>query len=230
MCRSSTEWRLIAVVMHTVPTAQAALSLSGRYLLSSISCPLVGIQGGKGSFNEQAALKNLPSLGLSKFELRYLHTTANVLAGLYENLVDVGQFAIHNTLGGKVEESAQAMTRYRVDILARYAIKISHALMIAPDAELAEVDTVVTHPQVLLQCKDTLKKKYRHLKLEVCQGELIDPARVAELIGLAQLPKNIATISNRDLSDLHGLKIVDHDLQDADENYTTFLLVQRAAS
>jgi prephenate dehydratase len=191
---------------------------------------LVGIQGGKGSFNEQAALKNLPSLGMEAFQLRYLHTSENVLASLFSEVIDLGQFAIHNTLGGKVAESVEAMMRYRVDVVARYAIKVSHALMIAPDADLAEIDTVVTHPQVLLQCKATLRKKYSHLKLEVCSGELVDPARVAELMGQAQLPKNVATISSKSLSELHGLKVADSDLQDADENFTTFLLVKRAAS
>jgi prephenate dehydratase len=215
-------------VISAFQTGQIGLTLTGKHLLANTS-PLVGIQGGKGSFNEQAALKHLPPLGMESFELRYLHTTDTVLASLYERQIDLGQFAIHNTLGGKVEESVQAMVRYRVDVLARYAIKISHALMIAPDAELAEVDTIVTHPQVLLQCKATLNRKYRHFKLEVCNGDLVDPARVAELIGQAQLPRNVATISNKALSDLHGLKVVDCDLQDAEENYTTFLLVQRAA-
>ncbi|PWT97899.1 MAG: hypothetical protein C5B53_07405, partial [Candidatus Melainabacteria bacterium] len=148
---------------------------------------------------------------------------------LSDQAIDLGQFAIHNTLGGKVAESVQAMCRYRVDVVARYAIKVSHALMIAPDADLAEVDTVITHPQVLLQCQATLRKRYGHLKLEVCNGDLVDPARVAELMGQAQLPKNIATISSKSLSELHGLKIADCDLQDADENFTTFLLVKRAA-
>jgi prephenate dehydratase len=214
-------------VISAFPTGHLGISLTGKHLLSK-ACPLIGIQGGKGSFNEQAASKHLPPLGFNQFQLSYLHTTNNVLAALYDdNRIDFGQFAIHNTLGGKVEESVQAMARYPVDILARYAIKVSHALMIAPDADLAEVDTVVTHPQVLLQCKATLKKKYRHLKLEVCGGDLVDPARVAERMGQARLPKNIGTISSSSLSEIHGLKVVDSNLQDADENYTTFLLVQR---
>jgi prephenate dehydratase len=215
-------------VIDALSIGQVEPSVAGRSLLPQKQSLTVGIQGGKGSFNEEAALKHIPRLGIGPFQITYLHTTENVLSALDQGSIDVGQFAIYNTLGGDVEESIEALRRYRVEIITRYSIKISHALMISPTADLAEVDTIVTHPQVLRQCKTTLQSRYGHLKLTTCHGELIDPARVAELIGLEQLPNNVATISNKMLSELHGLKIVDVDLQDAEENYTTFLLVRRS--
>ena len=36
---------------------------------------IVGIQGGHGSFNEQAALTNLADSGIPNYQLLYLHTT-----------------------------------------------------------------------------------------------------------------------------------------------------------
>src|SRR5581483_6554022 len=90
---------------------------------------VVGIQGGRGSFNEEAARYYMSRTPDVPYELRYLHTTENVLRALHEGAVDRGQFAIHNSLGGIVTETVQATARYSYDIIEEFAIKISHALM-----------------------------------------------------------------------------------------------------
>lgn len=188
---------------------------------------IVGIQGGQGSFNEQAAINNLASYGIYPYQLRYLHTTENVLQSLENQEVDFGQFAIRNSLGGEVEESTTAMSGRSLSIVGTYQIKISHALMISRQATIQDVDTIVTHPQVLLQCEQNLKKHYANIRLQICKGDLIDPAKVAELISSEELPKNIATVSNKMLAQIHGLQVIAENLQDSDNNYTTFVLVER---
>lgn len=189
----------------------------------------IGIQGGRGSFNEQAALRHLASSGFPNFQLHYLHTTENVLNALDAHNVDLGQFAIRNSLGGDVEESVKAMKGRQISIVNSYTITISHTLMISPAARLSDITTIITHPQVLRQCAQTLKKNYGHIKLDVCDGDLVDPAKVAELLSSGKLPKTVATVSNKLLAQIHNLTVVAEDLQDSDENYTTFLLVERAA-
>ncbi|NLF25252.1 MAG: prephenate dehydrogenase/arogenate dehydrogenase family protein, partial [Deltaproteobacteria bacterium] len=161
---------------------------------------VVGIQGGRGSFNEAAALYYLKRADVQKYRLHYLYTSAAVLKALYEGSVDRGQFAIHNSAGGIVDESIEAMTRYKFKIAEQFSIKISHALMIRPDASLDEIDTIMTHPQVLRQCKVTLAEKYARLRLTSGTGDLVDSAKVAEQLGAKELPKNIATMGSSRLA------------------------------
>ncbi len=186
---------------------------------------LVGIQGGSGSFNELAATTNLGNVGITDYQLCYLHTTENVFQSLEKKEIDLGQFAVRNSLGGEVEESTKAMAGRNFIVLAEYTIKIAHVLMTGPNTELSDIETIITHPQVLRQCKQNLKKQYSNIKLNVCEGDLVDPAKVAELLGEGKLPKSVATVSNKALAQLHGLNIIAENLQDADNNYTTFLLV-----
>ncbi len=188
----------------------------------------VGIQGGRGSFNEHAAMNNLAKHGIPEYQLRYLHTTENVLKSLENHEIDFGQFALRNSLGGEVEESIEAMAGRNFSIVGTYQIKISHALMISPRAQITDIKTIITHPQVLRQCEHNLKRLYSSIKLSVCRGELIDPAKVAELLAKDKLPKSVATVSNKFLAQIHNLKVVAEDLQDSDDNYTTFLLVKSA--
>jgi prephenate dehydratase len=188
---------------------------------------VLGIQGGRGSFNEEAARHYMSRTPDIPYELVYLHTTERVLRGLHEGTIDRGLFAIHNSVGGMVGESVRAMARYRFDIVEEFAIKIAHALMMSSTAELSDVDTVMTHPQVLAQSRSTLTRKYPHLRQISGDGDLIDHAKVAELLANGTLPGNVATMGSSVLADIHGLRVIEDNLQDLDENFTSFLWVQR---
>jgi arogenate dehydrogenase (NADP+) len=188
---------------------------------------IVGIQGGAGSFNEEAARYYLSRTPEVPFELKYLHTTENVLRALYEGEVDRGQFAIHNSIGGIVGESVQAMANYRFNIVEEYAIKIAHALMISPGVDFNKVDTIMTHPQVLKQCKTNLSFKYERLKQTSGEGDLVDHAKVAELMSQGKMSPNIATMGSKVLAKIYGLTLIEENLQDLHENYTSFLWVER---
>jgi hypothetical protein len=188
---------------------------------------LVGIQGGRGSFNEDAARYYLGRTPDVPSEVVYLHTTERVLRALHEGEIDRGVFAIHNSVGGMVGESVAAMARYRFAIVEEFAIKISHALMIAAAADFSKVDTVMAHPQVLRQCRTNLEKKYSNLRQTSGDGDMIDQAKVAELLGSGELSDTIATMGSRKLAEIHGLRVVEDNLQDLDENFTSFLWVER---
>ena len=99
--------------------------------------------------------------------------------------------------------------------------------MIRKDATLKDITEIMSHPQVFAQCKKTLEQKYPHLKLVSGEGELIDHALVAKQLGEEKLPKNIATMGSKLLAELYGLTVVEDNLQDLQENYTSFLLVGR---
>lgn len=188
---------------------------------------VVGIQGGRGSFNEEAAQYYLGRKPGIEYELKYLHTTENVLLELHEGFIDRGQFAMHNSLGGIVRESVDAMSRFSFHIIEEFAIKISHALMIAPGVDFDKIDTIMTHPQVLRQCRNNLDKKYQNLKLTSGEGELVDHAKVAQLMAQGEIPPNVATMGSKVLAEIYGLKVIEEDLQDSQENFTSFLWVER---
>ncbi len=189
---------------------------------------VIGLQGGKGSFNEEAATYYLSRIPQTPYEFQYLYTTENVLRALYEGQVDRGQFAIHNSAGGIVHESIQAMSNYRFNIVDEYAIEISHALMTAPGVDFSQVDTIMTHPQVLRQCKKTLARRYQRLKQTSGEGDLVDHAKVAELMVKSEIPPNVATMGSKALARIYGLHIVEDNLQDLEDNFTSFLWVERS--
>ncbi|MGH7203220.1 MAG: prephenate dehydrogenase/arogenate dehydrogenase family protein, partial [Candidatus Levyibacteriota bacterium] len=134
----------------------------------------IGIQGGKGSFNEEAIQYYLKRNNITAYEISYLYTSKNVMQQLHEGDIDLGLMATHNSIGGIVMETIEALAHHKCAIVEDFAIKIAHTLMIRPDAKLQDVDTIMAHPQVFAQCKDTLMQKYPHLKQISGEGELID--------------------------------------------------------
>lgn len=185
----------------------------------------IGIQGGKGSFNEEAIMHHVKQHDLRDWSIKYLHTSEAVMKALHEGRIERGQMAIHNSAGGIVHETISALARYRCRIVNQFQIKIAHALMIHPEANISEVTIIMTHPQVLAQCKHTLARKYPHLILMSGKGARIDHALVARDLARGQLPKHVATMGSRRLAEIYGLRILEEDLQDLPENLTTFIHV-----
>ncbi len=187
---------------------------------------VIGIQGGKGSFNEEAIRKYAQETNSENFELMYLHTAENVLNALYHGDIDLGQFAVHNSAGG-MKDSIKAAARYRFEVLHEHSIEVCHVMMCHPEANAEDVTTVMTHPQIFVQCKNHLQRQYPHLEQRIGEGELINPEKVAEELANSQLPKSTAVIGSRSLAEIHGLNIMAENLQDLEKNLTSFLIVQR---
>ena len=189
--------------------------------------PRFGIQGGRGSFNHEALKDYTQRHNISDYQVEYLFTSARVLQALHQGNIDYGLFAVHNSLGGVVQESVQAMAQYKFRIMAEFAIPIRHFLMKRWDSKAEAITTIMTHPQVTKQCRQNLNKKYSQLKLISGDGELIDHAKAAQELAAGRLSNEIAVIGSKTLAEIYDLEIIDQDLQDNQTNLTSFFLVGR---
>jgi prephenate dehydratase len=186
-----------------------------------------GIQGGKGSFNEEALQTYVKKHAIKKYKVKYLYTTEKVLRNLHEGTIDFGLFAIQNAVGGVVQESTYAMAKYRFKILEEFSIQICHFLMKRKDVSFSEIKTIMAHDQVFKQCKTTLTEKFPNFIQKVGSGDYIDHAKAAWGVAKGLLPKNIAILGPRILADIYNLDIVEENLQDSKNNLTTFFMVGR---
>ncbi|WKZ31086.1 MAG: prephenate dehydratase domain-containing protein [Candidatus Dojkabacteria bacterium] len=186
----------------------------------------IGIQGGEGSFNHSAALKYISENGIKNAKIEYLYTSERVLAALEAGEVDLGLFAIFNTLGGVVEESAEAIGKHDFQYVDTLSLQIRHFLMCSHECSAADLKTIYAHPQVFIQCALTLGKRYASVELRSGDGEMIDTARAAQALASGELDKHCAILGNKDMAEIYGLKIVDEDLQDREDNNTHFLIVR----
>ncbi len=189
---------------------------------------IFGIQGGEGSFNEQALLQYIAKLRrTSAYSIRHLFTTERVLRELHEGNIDFGLFAIQNATGGLVKESIKALSRYNFAIREEIPFLVRHFLMRRKDAARKKPGVIMAHDQVFRQCARTLKERYPRARLVTGKGDLMDTARAARALHEGALPKKTFILGPKPLAALYDLEIVDRDLQDNKNNETTFLLVSR---
>jgi prephenate dehydrogenase len=187
----------------------------------------IGIQGGRGSFNEQALNEYLLRHGIKKVKVHYLFTTEKVMRNLHYGNIDLGLFAIHNSVGGMVTESIQAIAKYKFNIVEEFGIKISHMLMHLPTIDPQSIKLVMAHDQVLKQCQSNLAKTFPNLKQVSGKGDLLDTATAAKALAQGKIPQDRFILGPEILAELYGLKIHARDLQDSAQNFTSFLMVAR---
>ena len=65
---------------------------------------IIGIQGGRGSTNEKAAMYYVQKFGLAEghYEIKYLVTTKNVLCALIKGEINYGTYAVSSNCGNFV--------------------------------------------------------------------------------------------------------------------------------
>ncbi len=188
----------------------------------------IGIQGGLGSFNEEACRHYCKTHGIKDFELSYLYTSVNVLDALHRGDIHNGVFAIQNAAGGVVMETIHGLARYQCEILEVFSIVISHCVMHHPDVAFEEINTIISHPQAIAQCKNKLATKYPNRQIISGEGDLIDQALCAEYINQGKLPRTTAVLAPKVCAELNELTIEEEGLQDlGDDNLTTFVFVER---
>ncbi len=184
-----------------------------------------GIQGGKGSFNEEALLSHIDKS--IPFKIKYLYTTKNVLDSLSKGTIDFGLFAVSNTLGGIVDETIEVLGDYKFEIVTQITLNIRHFLMKRRDVTTDQITKIIAHPQVLKQCEENLSTKYPRLAKISGGGDLIDTAKAAQALHVKKLSHEHAILGPRVLAELYAFDIIDSNLQDREDNRTTFLLVKR---
>jgi prephenate dehydratase len=188
--------------------------------------PVVGIQGGLGSFNHMAADEWLPKCGIARYELHCFDSTVALFRALRAGEVDLGQFAIFNSFAGFYSESLQAVSQNIFEVVANYKIPIVHCLIHHPDIRSSQVNRIITHKEVLKQCRNRLALRYAEVEIVEGAGELMEPASVAAAIAAKKIGRRVATISCKRLAEEYGLVAGDSGLQDAEDNQSTFLLVR----
>ncbi len=188
---------------------------------------IVGIQGGRGSFNEQAfrALQERGDLD-PQAKPSYLFTTQSTLQAVQDNSVDYGVFAIYNSKSKLVAESAQVIGHYYFDVVSSITIPIQHHIMIAQGADPLKIDNLMGHEEALAQCAQNLQKKFAHIPASSGENDLKDGAGVAQAIKQGTVPITTAVVSSEATATTFGMQVIASNLADDPNNATTFLLIK----
>jgi prephenate dehydratase len=179
----------------------------------------IGIQGGKGSFSEEAAQVFAVNHGIDNHEILYLISSKTVLKDVESGKVNFGILAMENAQGGVVIESVEAMAEYRCRILEMFHIPVSQNLLANEDINIGDITEIYSHQQALRQCKDYLAEHFWTRPLI----EADDTAEAARRLSQGKLPNTAGVVGSKYCAELYGLNILEEDIHDLKHNLTLFL-------
>jgi prephenate dehydratase len=182
----------------------------------------IGIQGSRGSFNEQACLLYTEEHDIKSYHIQYLYTAEKVFSRLNAGMVDFGVFAITNNISGIILETLEALSQYNCHILDVFDMPVHYYLLAKHGKRIDDIEVVLSHPAILEGCHETLARNYSNKKLSSGEGILIDQSAAAAYLAEIGSPQFVAVIAPKICAELFDLDILDENIEDR-ESSTTFV-------
>ncbi|XP_058763331.1 arogenate dehydratase/prephenate dehydratase 1, chloroplastic-like [Vicia villosa] len=175
----------------------------------------VGYQGVPGAYSEDAALKAYPNCETVPCDD---YEAAFKAVELW--LVDKAVLPIENSVDGSIHRNYDLLLRHRLHIVGEVQQRVNHCLLGLPGVTKEELNSVMSHPQALAQCRTVLND------LGVDKVGDQDTAVAAKTVALNCVRHTGAIASSR-AAEIYGLDVLAEGIQDDDENVTRFLVLAR---
>lgn len=140
------------------------------------------------------------------------------------NEVDKAVIPLENSIEGTVSMTLDYLYQTpEIKIEAEAVMPIAHHLMIHPGQEndLA-IAKIYSHPQALAQSFHFLNTNYPEVPKQDFASTAAAAKRVSE-----NPDRKIAAVANKFAAELYGLKILNENIHDVEENHTRFIIISR---
>ncbi len=179
---------------------------------------IVSIQGFEGSFHQIAARQFFGK----KVGILPCATFREVIDATKKGDTDASVMAIENSIAGSILPNYNLLHKSGLSIIGEVYLPIKQHLLVNPGVRLEDIREVHSHPIALLQCMDFLAKQGWKLV------ETEDTALSARHIHQRK-SKHIAGVAGRLAAELFQLEIAAENIHTEKNNYTRFLILQKAA-
>ena len=135
---------------------------------------------------------------------------------------DFGVLPVENSSAGSVSRVYDLILNYRYFIVGEIDLPIEHCLCAIPQTDISNIELVISHEQGLSQCSLFISENgYQKKK---CGSTSAAAQTVAE-----EKRINWAAICTKEAADEFGLKVLDKNIQNNDNNCTRFIVISKKA-
>jgi len=177
---------------------------------------VIAIQGVRGSYSEEAVGRMFDD----SVEVLECTNFADTFAAVVSGKADRAVVPLSNSIVGEIESAVVELQQTNLKILDQLMLEVRHVLAGAPDAELADIEIVRSHPEALRQCSKFIADN--NLAAEIGADTASSIRRIVE-----EGDKKKAAIGSRRACEMYGGKVLGDDIADDAENITYFYLVGR---
>ena len=183
----------------------------------------IGYQGIEGSNSEIATLKFVEKLNLNNVEMVPLLDSTTVSEYLRKNKIDYGVMAYKNSITGYVAETKKELDNNDFNYIAKINLPIRHFLYKNKSAAKNDINLIVSHEQALKQTHNSIRLLFQNIKTK----EIENTALGAKLLSENKYGNNTAVICSKKAGELYNLECIANDIQDNNDNITSFLLLSK---
>ncbi|MDR3089609.1 MAG: prephenate dehydratase [Desulfobulbaceae bacterium] len=148
---------------------------------------------------------------------RPVETIDDVFVDIEKGRCQYGIVPVENSIEGAVVFTLDSFMKYRVRICGEVKIDISHNL-VCRSGDIADVQTVASHPQALAQCREWLRKHLPNVPT-------LAMSSTSAAAHMASTNPNIGAIASSLAIKTHDLQMVAKGIEDYRGNTTRFLVI-----
>ena len=178
----------------------------------------IAIQGYEGSFHQVAARtifgKDVAVVPCATF-------SALVKKAEHKKESAGAIIAIENSIAGSILPNYNLLLRSSLKVTGEVYLSISQNLLVNKGVQLSDIKEVHSHPMALLQCLDYLEKN--NWKLVEYEDTALSAKHLQQ-----HRSKHVAAVASKLAAELFNLDIIGPDIQTQKNNYTRFLVLERA--
>lgn len=177
----------------------------------------VAYLGPEGTFTEEAAIKFFHKVNTVFIPCV---TIDDVFRKVESNESNYGVVPIENSLEGSIGAVLDNLLAYNLYVYGEVNLPIVHNLIVKPGTKMENIDTIISHPQALLQCRAYIERKFPRAKI-------IEVESTAKAVFMLREMKNAAAIGSELAAKLYNMEILEKGIQNSARNYTRFFVLSR---
>jgi len=179
----------------------------------------IAFLGPEASFTQLTATQLFPN-----DELIPKSNILDCFLAVQNNEVDKAVVPLENSIEGTVSMTLDYLYQTpEIKIEAEAVMPIAHHLMIHPGQENQDsIEKIYSHPQALAQSFHSLNKNYPDVPKQEFASTAAAAKRVSE-----NPDRKIAAVANKFAAELYGLKILNENVHDVEENHTRFIIISK---
>lgn len=177
--------------------------------------------GPEGTYSDEAARTFAAKMGCENPRFVECPSFNEVYDAVERGKCEFGVMPIENSIEGAVTATLDTLAfKNGASIMGSTVLDIHHCLVLHPDATVDDIETIVSHPQALAQCRRYLNERFP-------SKPRISAASTAEGARAASLDRSVAGISSAFASQLFSCSIAEGGIEDHCGNQTRFALIAR---
>ncbi|MCO4167356.1 chorismate mutase [Actinobacillus suis] len=182
----------------------------------------IAFLGMRGSYSNMASRQFAKKYQGSLIELSS-DSFQQVFDKVSEGEAEFGVLPLENTTSGSINDVYDLLQHTDLAVVGELAYPIKHCVLANGNIDLAEIDTLYSHPQVIQQCSQFIQSLNK-VHIKYCESS----SHAMQMVARLNKP-NIVALGNEDGGKLYGLTNIKTDIANQQNNITRFIVVAKQA-